>query len=140
MATLNPYLIFNGTCEAAFLFYAKVFETEIPYMGRFGEMVPDADPKLSDDNKNKIMHVTLPLANGSTLMGSDTNIASGDSIIGNNVSISINTESEAEADKLFNGLSEGGVIKMPIQKTFWNAYFEMFTDKFDIHWMVNFDY
>jgi PhnB protein len=140
MAILNPYLIFNGECETAFIFYAKVFNKEIPQMMHFGDMGADAEPKLSDADKNKIMHVTLPLSNGTNLMGSDSNTASGEVKFGDNISISINTESEAEADSLFNGLSNGGIIKMPIQKTFWNAYFGMLTDKFGINWMVNFDY
>ena len=138
MATVNPYLVFNGNCEAAFLFYESVFETKIPYMGKFGEM-PESESKLSENEANRVMHVTLPIGKDTVLMGSDTNAASGDVKFGENLSISINAENIAEADKLFNGLSEGGIIKMPIQKTFWNAYFGMFTDKFGIHWMVNFD-
>lgn len=140
MATLNPYLIFNGDCEAAFLFYASVFDKEIPYMGKFGEMSPNAEPKLSEEDKNRIMHVSMPLENGVVLMGSDTNSISDKTIFGNNISISINTESEQEADKLFKSLSDAGIIKMTIQKTFWNAYFGMLADKFVINWMVNFDY
>lgn len=140
MAILNPYLIFNGDCEAAFIFYAEVFNKEIPQMMRFGEMSNDAEPKLSEKDANKIMHVTLPLANNTTLMGSDSNAVEGEVKFGNNILISINTESEAEADKLFNGLSKDGIIKMPIQKTFWNAYFGILTDKFGINWMVNFDF
>ena len=70
---------------------------------------------------------------------SDSNSQSGDVVIGANVSISINTESRAEADKLFNGLSSGGNAFMPMSNTFWGAYFGMFIDKFGIHWMVNFD-
>jgi PhnB protein len=60
--------------------------------------------------------------------------------VGDNISISINAESEQEADKLFKGLSVGGIVKMPMEKTFWGAYFGMFRDKFGINWMVNFDY
>jgi PhnB protein len=72
-------------------------------------------------------------------MGSDSNTASGDVKFGHNISISINTDSIAEADKLFNGLSAGGNVTMPMNKTFWGAYFGIFTDKFGIDWMVNFD-
>jgi PhnB protein len=140
MATVNPYLIFNGDCEAAFLFYESVFGTKIPYMGKFGEMNPNAEPKLSEEDNNRVMHVTLPIGKDTVLMGSDSNSTSGDVKIGENISISINTDSEEEADTLFNRLSNGGIVKMPIQKTFWNAYFGMFTDKFGINWMVNFDY
>ena len=85
------------------------------------------------------MHVTLPIGKETLLMGSDSNTASGDVKFGHNISISINTDSIAEADKLFNGLSAGGHVSMSMNKTFWGAYFGMFTDKFGIDWMVNFD-
>lgn len=142
MATVNPYLIFNGTCEAAFLFYQSVFGGEFPYMGRFGEMPPSDDPNsppLSPEDAQKIMHVTLPISKETVLMGSDTTGQSGDVIVGTNFSVSINTESKEEANRLFDGLSAGGTIIMPMTDTFWGAYFGMFTDKFGIGWMVNYD-
>ena len=139
MADIRPYLVFNGTCEAAFLFYSSVFQIEIPYLGRFKDMNKEDGPEMSASDGEKVMHVTLPIAENFDLMGSDTNSQSGDVIMGSNVSLSINTKSKDEADKLFNGLSSGGIIKMPMQDTFWNAYFGMFTDKLGIHWMVNFD-
>ncbi|WP_367772058.1 VOC family protein [Flavobacterium sp. WC2421] len=141
MATINPYLIFNGNCEEAFLFYQSVFGGEFPYVGKFKDM-PASDtttPALSEEDANKIMHVTLPIGKGSVLMGSDSNSASGSVVFGGNVSLSINAESKEEADKLFDGLSAGGNPFMPMNKTFWGAYFGMFVDKFGIHWMVNFD-
>lgn len=73
------------------------------------------------------------------LMASDSTSFSGDVTFGNNFSVSINTDSREEADKLFKGLSEGGVVIMPMENTFWGAYFGMFTDKFGINWMINFD-
>ncbi|WP_293870946.1 VOC family protein [Flavobacterium sp.] len=142
MASVNPYLVFNGNCEAAFLFYQSVFGGEFPYMGKFKDMPPSDDPNCpppSAEEENRVMHVSLPIGNGSVLMGSDSNSQGGDVVIGANVSISINTESRAEADKLFNGLSSGGNAFMPMNDTFWGAYFGMFVDKFGIHWMVNFD-
>lgn len=142
MATVNPYLIFNGNCEEAFLFYQSVFGGEIPYMGRFGEMPPSEDencPPPPADEANRIMHVCLPISKETVLMGSDSTSQSGDVAFGNNFSISINTESKDEADRLFNGLSAGGNVIMPMTSTFWGAYFGMFTDKFGIGWMVNFD-
>ncbi|HKO75821.1 MAG TPA: VOC family protein [Flavobacterium sp.] len=141
MATINPYLIFNGNCEEAFLFYQSVFGGEFPYVGKFSDMPADATgvETISEADKNKIMHISLPIGKDSILMGSDSNEASGAVAIGSNVSISINTESKQEADKLFNGLSAGGSPFMPMSQTFWGAYFGMFVDKFGIHWMVNFD-
>lgn len=139
MAAVNPYLIFNGDCEAAFLLYKSVFGGEFPYIGRFGEMPPaEGQPELPENEKNRIMHVSLPIGE-TILMGSDTNSQAGDVKMGQNVSISINAENRAEADRLFNGLSVEGIIKMPMTDTFWGAYFGMFVDKFGIHWMVNFD-
>jgi PhnB protein len=141
MATINPYLIFNGNCEEAFLFYQSVFGGEFPYVGKFNDMPGDAEGagSISEEDKNKVMHICLPIGKDSVLMGSDSNAASGDVAFGANVSISINTESKQEADKLFNGLSAGGNPFMPMNQTFWGAYFGMFVDKFGIHWMVNFD-
>jgi PhnB protein len=141
MATINPYLIFNGNCEEAFLFYKSVFGGEFPYIGKFNDMPKDAEgcESISEADKNKIMHISLPIGKDSVLMGSDSNAASGAVAFGANVSISINTESKQEADKLFDGLSAGGNPFMPMSKTFWGASFGMFVDKFGIHWMVNFD-
>ena len=141
MAQINPYLTFNGNCEDAFNFYKSVFGKEFTYLGRFNEMPSDDEnTQLSEDDGNKIMHVSLPISDETILFGSDTSDAFGQiTTIGNNISISINASSVNEADKLFNGLSEGGIVKMPMEKTFWGAYFGMFTDQFDINWMINFD-
>ena len=140
MATVNVYLTFNGNCGEAFDFYKSVFGVEFPYVGTFGEMPTQEQNPMPDSEKNKIMHISLPISQETMLMGSDTGgeWASG-FIQGNNVSVSINTDSKDEADKLFNGLSAGGKVTMPMNKTFWGAYFGMFTDKFGVHWMVNFD-
>lgn len=140
MATINPYLIFNGNCEEAFLFYQSVFGGEFPYVGKFKDMpAGDNTPPLSEEDADKIMHITLPIGNGDVIMGSDSNSASGAVVFGGNVSLSINAESKEEADRLFNGLSAGGNPFMPMADTFWGAYFGMFVDIFGIHWMVNFD-
>ncbi|TBX69969.1 VOC family protein [Flavobacterium silvisoli] len=140
MAQVNPYLIFNGNCEAAFLFYQSVFGGEFPYMGKFKDM-PQTDGcgEITEADANRIMHVSLPISKETILMGSDSNQQSGDVTLGNNFHISINAESREEADRLFNGLSAGGQVYMPMDKTFWGAYFGMFVDKFGVHWMVNFD-
>lgn len=141
MATINPYLTFNGNCEAAFIFYKSVFGGEFPYIGRFKDMPPTegCDPVPAEEGE-KIMHVSLPISAETILMGSDSSEAFGQATtVGNNFSISINTDSTAEADKLFEGLSAGGTVTMPMNKTFWGAYFGMFTDKFGINWMINHD-
>ncbi|MBO9586858.1 MAG: VOC family protein [Flavobacterium sp.] len=138
MAAVNPYLMFNGTCEEAFLFYKSVFGGDFPYIGKFKDAPAEEGEVLSEEALNRIMHVSLPIGN-TILMGSDTHPRYGDVGFGDNFSISINTESTEEADRIFNGLSAGGKVEMPLNKTFWGAYFGMFKDKFGINWMVNFD-
>jgi PhnB protein len=138
MIAINTYLIFNGTCEAAFLFYKSVFGGEFEQISKFGDMPSSEEMPLSDEDKNRVMHVSYNIGN-SILMGSDSNTQSGDVAFGNNFSISINAGSREETEKLFNGLSSEGKITMPLQDTFWGAYFGMFTDKFGINWMINFD-
>ncbi len=136
---LNPYLVFDGNCESAFNFYKEVFGNEFSDINYFSDMPAGPEP-LSDEMKKRVMHVALPIKDGSMLFGSDTMENMPKTISGTNVSLSIIAESEAEADKIFNGLAEGGTITMPLEKTFWNAYFGMLTDKFGFHWMVNYDY
>lgn len=140
MATVNVYLTFNGNCEEAFKFYQSVFGGEIPYLGRFKDMPATEGPKISPGDAEKIMHMSLPISKETMLMGSDTGGEWASSYKqGNNFSISINTTTKEEADKLFSGLSAGGAVIMPMNKTFWGDYFGMFTDKFGINWMVSFN-
>ena len=140
MTTINPYLTFNGTCEEAFNFYKSVFGGEFPHVSRYSDMPESPDFPIEEDQGQKIMHVSLPISEETILMGSDSSEAFGNAtVIGNNISISINSDSVEETTRVFNTLSAGGRIKMPLNKTFWGAYFGMFTDKFGIHWMVNCD-
>jgi PhnB protein len=139
MASINPYLNFPGNTEEAFNFYKSVFGGEFIVMQRFKD-VPGGD-KMSPADQQKIMHIALPIGKNNILMATDSLESMGQSItIGNNTHIAISPDSENEADKLFNGLSAGGTISMPLEKTFWNAYFGMFIDKYGISWMVNYDY
>ncbi|RCU43914.1 VOC family protein [Chryseobacterium lacus] len=140
MATVNTYLTFNGNCEEAFNFYKSVFGGDFAYIGRFGEMPEGDGYSVPEADKNKIMHVGLPIGN-TILMGSDTGGDWAAKLIeGNNFSVSVNTESKEEADRIFNGLTAEGQITMPMENTFWGAYFGMLTDKFGIQWMVNFNH
>ncbi len=139
MASVNPYLTFNGNCETVFNFYRSVFGGEFTFIGRFKDM-PSEQP-MSEEQGNRIMDVSLPIGSDTILFGSDTSAAFGQTItMGTNISLSIHANSEEEASKLFSGLSAGGTITMPLDKTFWGAFFGMFTDKFGIQWMVNYDY
>lgn len=141
MTTVNIYLTFDGNCKEAFEFYKSVFGGEFPYVGTFGEMPQhDGMPAINEEMKNRIMHITLPISKETCLMGSDTGGEWATNFKnGNNFSVSVNTDSVEEADRIFNGLSEGGKVTMPMAKTFWESYFGMFTDKFGINWMVNFE-
>ncbi|MEO6330344.1 MAG: VOC family protein [Ginsengibacter sp.] len=138
MATLNPYLNFNGNTEEAFNFYKSVFGGEFAMLQRFKD-VPQAGD-TPEGEKEKIMHIALPVGKVNMLMGTDTPESMGQLTFGNNLSLSLSTESEEETNKIFNALAAGGNITMPLDKMFWGAYFGMLTDKFGIHWMVNYDY
>lgn len=142
MASANIYLNFDGNCEKAFEFYKSVFGGEYPYIGRYKDMPPSEDggKAFSAEEGEKIMHISLPIGQGSMIMGSDTGGEWASHYKqGNNFSISINADSKEEADRLFNGLSAGGQVTMPMDKTFWGDYFGMWTDKFGINWMMSFN-
>ncbi|MFK8101156.1 MAG: VOC family protein [Saprospiraceae bacterium] len=138
MATINTYLSFMGKTEQAFNFYKSVFGGEfVGGIRRFGDM-SDND-LMSEADKQKVMHVGLPIGEGSLLMGTDLLESLGQSLtFGNNYHISISPKSKEEAIKLFNGLSSGGTVISPLETKFWGAYFGAFTDKFGVQWMVNY--
>jgi PhnB protein len=138
MVTANIYLNFNGNCEEAFNFYKSVFGGEFCYFSRFNQMPQDEADNLIESDKNKVLHVALPIGN-TVIMGSDCRRDQAEYFVqGNNFSISITAESKDETDKLFNELLQGGEIIMPLTHTFWGDYFGMLTDKFGINWMVSF--
>ena len=139
MATMNPYLNFDGNAEEAFNFYKSVIGGEFSNVQKFKDM-PGSE-KMSAEDANKIMHIALPLSNGHTLMASDTIKSMGQALkVGNNVYINLSPDSEEEADRLFNGLSAGGKVEMALQKTFWGAYYGSFADKYGVQWMINYEY
>jgi PhnB protein len=139
MAAINPYLNFNGNTEEAFTFYKKVFGGEFLSVQRIKDT-----PMVSQfpaAEHHRIMHISLPIGKGNILMASDILESMGHKLtVGNNFHVSVATDSEAETTTLFNGLSEGGKVTMPLEKTFWGSFFGMLTDKFGIHWMVSYDY
>ncbi len=143
MTTINPYLNFNGNTEEAFNFYKSVFGGEFATVMRFGD-IPQSEGneamKVADNERDKIMHIALPIGNGDVLMATDALESMGQKLTeGNNFSISVSTENREEADKLFDGLSAGGKVTMPLADAFWGDYFGMLTDKFGIQWMVSYD-
>jgi PhnB protein len=137
MKSLNPYLNFPGNTEDAFTFYKSVFGGEFSSLQRFKD-TPEAD-KIPADAKDKIMHVALPIGKGNVLMATDAPESMGFKLtVGNNVHISIETESKEEAEKYFAGLSNGGNVEMPLADTFWGSYFGMITDLYGIKWMISY--
>jgi PhnB protein len=138
---INPYLTFNGNCEEAFQFYRSVFGGKFGFVGRFRDMPREAgQPAMSAALGEKIMHMSFPISKETILMGSDTAEGMGPAVhAGNNFSLSVTAGSKSEAAKLFQRLSAGGNVTMPIADAFWGSYFGMLTDKFGINWMVSFD-
>jgi len=138
MAQINPYINFNGNAEEAFLFYKSVFGGEFAMIMRFKDMSNPEFP-VAEKEANKIMHIALPIGKN-VLMANDVPEMMGRVNENEHRSkISISAESKEEANKLFNGLSEGGKIEVPIADSPWGSYFGMFRDKFGIEWMVDFD-
>jgi PhnB protein len=138
MAQINPYINFNGNAEEAFNFYKSVFGGEFSQITRFKEL---SSPEFPIDEKeaNKIMMIVLPVGNN-VLMANDVPEIMGKVNENENRSkISIKAENKEEADKLFNGLSEGGQVEMPIADSPWGTYFGMYRDKYGIEWTVEYD-
>ena len=139
MTNINPYLNFDGNCEEAMSFYRSVFGGEFqgPIL-RWGEAPGCEEFNLADEDKGKVMHMALPISDGNVVMASDSLKGLGPQLsVGNNVSIAIGLKNRAEADQLFNGLSEGGLVQMPMSDAFWGGYFGSFVDRFGINWLIN---
>jgi PhnB protein len=140
MASVSTYLNFNGTTEAAFLFYAKVFGTEFSMpIFKMGDAPPmDGMPPVPDELKNMVMNVQLPILAGHVLMGTDAHESMGHHLtIGNNSSINLTTDTRAELDRLYAELSAGGTDCQDLQDMFWGAYFGSCQDQFGTRWMFN---
>ncbi|MFC3561115.1 VOC family protein [Pedobacter jamesrossensis] len=137
MNKFHPYLNFDGQAEEAFNFYKSVFGGDFIFLKKMGE-APGSE-ELCEDERNRIMHIALPINEHTILMASDCVPSAGHVLnLGNNMYINIAAESREEADRLFNGLSAEGNIEMPMEDQFWGDYFGSFKDKFGIQWMINF--
>jgi len=138
MVTINPWINFNGNAEEALTFYKSVFGGEFTKIIRFKDLESTEFP-VAEKEKNKIMHIALPVGKSNVLIANDV-----PEILGrvneneNRSKILINTESKEEADKLFNGLSAGGTVEGPMGDSPWGTYFGMFRDKYGIEWMIEF--
>jgi PhnB protein len=129
---LNPYLSFNGQCEAAFKFYAECLGGEIVMMMKYGES-PLAD-QAPPDMQKKVLHVTLAL-DDQILAGADAPPDRYEKPQG--FSVTINISSPEEAERIFNTLADDGEVRFPLQETFWALRFGMLVDRFGIPWMIN---
>lgn len=138
--TINAYLTFNGNCKEAFDFYKSVFGGEFSMINYFKDMPPMEGQEMPESAKEKIMHIALPFSKENVLMGSDGNPMMGEVHFGQNIALTVHTENKEEASRIFNALSVGGKITMPIGDTFWGAYFGMLVDQFGFIWIVNHDY
>ena len=138
MANINPHINFNGNAEEAFNFYKSVFGGAFTKVIRFKDL-PNTEHPIAESEANKIMHIALPIGN-SMLMANDVPDFLGRVNENENRSkIFISAETKEEADKIFNGLSAGGNVEMPIGDSPWGSYFALFRDKYGIEWIVEFD-
>lgn len=138
---VSTYLNFPGNTEEAFQFYSNAFKTEIINgIQRFGDIPPDPNqPSIAEHVKKMVLHIEMPIIGGHILMGTDAPKEFGMTVNnGNNMHVNLEPESREEAKRLFDELSVGGKIEMPIQDMFWGAYYGNFQDKFGINWMINF--
>ena len=139
VSVINPYLMFPGNAEEAFKFYKSVFGGEFANVQRFKDVPAEANNAPAAD-QDKIMHIALPIGKGNILMASDSLASMGYPVtVGNNFSLSVNAESKADADRVFNALSSGGKIELPMSDMFWGDYFGMCVDKFGIKWMISYN-
>jgi PhnB protein len=129
---LNPYLTFDGRCEEAFKFYEQLLGGKITRIAPY-EGSPLAS-HVPEDWRSKIMHATLQIGD-QQLMGLDAQPGHYETPKG--VSVSLNLESAADAERIFNALAEGGKVKTTLQQTFWAARFGMLTDRFGTPWKIN---
>jgi PhnB protein len=143
MARVSTYLNFSRNTEEAFNFYRSVFGGEFAGGGimRFGDIPPvEGAPRISDEDKNLVMHIELKIPGGHLLMGTDAPASMGFNLnFGNNIYVNLEPDSRQETQKLFKALSEGGKVTMDLQDMFWGGYYGSCTDKYGVQWMFNFD-
>lgn len=140
MARTSTYLNFPRETEAAFNFYRSVFGGEFSGgIHRFSDIPSHpGQPALADADKNLVMHIELAITGGHVLMGTDAPESMGFNVkFGNNMYINLEPDTRGETQRLFNALSQGGAVEMPLQDMFWGAYFGSCTDKFGVKWMFN---
>ncbi|WP_419883504.1 VOC family protein [Peribacillus sp. B-H-3] len=135
--SINVYMNFNGNTRDAVEFYSEIFNTEKPQIMTFGEAPQHPDYPLAEEAKNLVMHARLTIS-GSTVMFSDT-MPGRPYVEGNNITLTYGSQNEEELKSVFNKLSDNGKVTMELQETFWSKLYGQLTDKFGIHWQINFD-
>ena len=131
---IQPYIFFGGRCEEALKFYGTALGAQVDFLMRYKESPEPLPPgRLPAGYENKVMHATFRIA-GNTLMASD-GCEEGANFAGFSLSLAVPTE--AEANRAFAALADGGQVKMPLTKTFWSPCFGMLTDRFGLGWMVS---
>lgn len=138
MATINPYINFNGNAEEAFIFYKSVFGGEFTKVVRFKDLEGTEFP-VADTEADKIIRIVLPIGETVLIANDVPEVLGRVNENENRSKISVHTESREEADHIFAGLTEGGVVEMPMSDSPWDTYFGMFRDKYGIEWTVEFD-
>jgi PhnB protein len=131
---IAAYLTFDGKAEEAFTFYKSVLGGKFNSLQRFGD-TPHGD-NMTETDKKKVMHMTFESPEG-TIMGNDHLDFMGPFTPGNTMALSIHPQDVERAKKVFDGLSKGGNVIMPLEKVYWGSYFGMLTDAFGIKWLVN---
>jgi PhnB protein len=132
---IQPYLFFNGSCEQALEFYRKALGAEVQFMMRYKESPEPPKPGMVPPGfENKIMHCSFRIGQ-TTLMASDG--CSAEKAHFQGFSLSLSVPSEAEADRAFAALADGGQVRMPLAKTFWSPRFGMLVDRYGIGWMIS---
>lgn len=139
MARVSTYLNFERDTEEAFNFYKAAFGTEfIGEINRMSTAPEDPAQPLTEEDKNLVMNVQLPILAGHVLMGTDAPASMGFQLVkGNNVHINLEPDTREETDKLFDALGQDGTIEVQLQQMFWGDYFGSLTDKFGVKWMFN---
>lgn len=132
---VEVYLIFNGNCREAVAFYEQVFKTEKPEIMTFGDAPRDPNHPLPEGTENLVMHTRLSIW-GSTVMFSDT-FPGSPYTIGNNVTLAVVSDDEAQLRQAYEGLKEGGKVSMELQETFFSKCYGSLTDKFGIEWQIS---
>lgn len=139
MAKVSTYLNFPRQTEEAFNFYKSVFGGDFTMLQRFSDIPrQEGAPEMEEEDRSLIMHVELPILGGHRLLGTDAPESMGFTVkFGNNIYINLEPDTRAETDDLFQKLSEGGKVEMPLEEMFWGGYFGSLTDKFGVQWMFN---